>query len=671
MTFAQGAFGLAGLLLLLGGLSGLLLPTTARRFLTNLLTAIGAGAACVGAIRVFTSNEPLSIVANNVLPFGQAVFEIDELSAFFMLVIGVVAIPAAIYAVGYTKHGLSSRTTQAMFPVFVLSMLLVVSAASMATFLICWELMAITSLVLVVTEHRHRDARSAGIWYAAMTHFGFLAILVGFAILSMHAPLDTFGVIGESSLTITPWLRSLAFLLFFVGFASKAGAVPFHVWLPRAHAEAPSHVSALMSGAMVKMGIYGIVRVCWDLMGLGSRWWYMVILAVGIVSAIFGILHAMASHDLKRLLAYSTSENIGLILIALGAAGIYKVGKSDALAAFAVAAALLHVLNHAVFKGLLFLSAGSVLFATHNRNLDQLGGLAKRMPFTMLTFAIGAMAISAIPPLNGFASEWLMLQSLFQGIPSDSAYRNVLFPLALGAMALAGGLVAATFVKALGTGFLALPRSESAAEATEVGGFMKIGQLLLAITCVVLGFGASFLSGLLTRTVASLRGLYDIEPINHHHAWMQLPGSSTRLSTLVIGAVLIGAVILTIVVLRLLRSPAKARVAPTWACGRELQTPRMEYTSTSYAEPLRRVFANVLRPDSDISVDRRNESQYFVQSVHYYLDLRDVIERRFYTPLLTFARKWGELGRQLQNGSIHRYLAYIMVALLCVLVIAR
>ncbi len=466
-------------------------------------------------------------------------------------------------------------------------------------------------------------------------------------------------------------IRSLVMALALVGFGSKAGMVPLHVWLPRAHPEAPSPVSALMSAAMVSLGVYGIVRVDFDLLGGGPRWWWIVLLVAGAASALFGILHALVSTDLKRLLAYSTTENVGLVLIGLGAAGMFESTGHPVLAAVSMAAAMLHVLNHAVFKALLFFAAGSVLAATGERDLDRLGGLMRRMPVTGATFAVGALAIAALPPLNGFVSEWLLLQSLVHGVASQTVVIAVTMILAVGAIALTAGLAAATFVKALGTGFLAMPRSPGAEAAVESPRSMRVAMLGLASVCVALGLAPGVLMTPLSHVIAAAGLGAGRSPFRVHGWTLALPGGAAAMSTALLAASL-GVAVLTVVGVRrvLVRSAARRR-AENWGCGRVGQTARMEYTASSFAEPLMRVFDDVLQPDLDVDVTHREESQYYVESIRLRGGVRDAFERHFYLPLLRAVAAFGVRARRLQNGSVHRYLGYGFVALLVLLVVTR
>jgi hydrogenase-4 component B len=647
------------------------LPRRVRVPAVGVLSAASAAGGLVAAIAVLTGSGRFVAVLPKLLPLGGVRLELDPLGAIFIVAAALVAIPASIYGIGYARQGLDNRAVQAVYPLFVWTLLMVPAAGSASTFLFLWELMALSSLLLVLAEHRHSPAvRSAGLWYAAMTQFGFVVIALAFFLLARGAAGESFAAMRAAATVLSPLTASTVFVLALVGFGSKAGVVPLHVWLPRAHPEAPSHVSALMSGAMVKLGIYGILRIGWDLLGGGPRWWGAVVLAVGAVSALFGVLHALVASDLKRLLAYSTTENVGLILIGVGAAGLFAASGNRPLASVTVAAALLFVINHAAFKGLLFLGAGSVLAATGTRDLDRLGGLVRRMPVTAATFAVGAFAIAALPPLNGFVSEWLLLQALIHSLPTATAAVAVIMPVSVAVVALTGGLAAATFVKAFGTGFLALPRSPAAGDASEAPATMKVAMVMLAGVCVVLGLVPAILGPPLARAVDVLTPLADGRPLRSAGARLELAGVQASLSPLLLATGLLVAVIVVVGLRRAARSPAAVRGAETWGCGRSVQTARMEYTATSFAEPLQRVFDDVLRPDLDVDVDHRAESRYYVEAVRYRAGVRDAFEHRLYRPLLRAVGWWGRAARRLQNGSIHRYLTYALVALVVIMVVA-
>jgi hydrogenase-4 component B len=453
-----------------------------------------------------------------------------------------------------------------------------------------------------------------------------------------------------------------------LGFGSKAGIVPLHVWLPRAHPAAPSHVSALMSGVMIKMGIYGLLRVGFDLLGGGPPWWGGLVLIVGAVSALLGVLYALMEHDLKRLLAYHSVENIGIILLGVGAALMFQSYGLIPLAIFGLVGALYHTLNHACFKGLLFLGAGATVHATGTRNMEELGGLIKRMPQTAVFFLIGSAAIAALPPLNGFASEWIVFQALLGGARIPRPEVAVVMPVAVGMLALTSGLAAACFVKAFGITFLALPRSRAAADAHEVPWSMRVGMGGLAAACVVLGIAPVAVVPVLGRIITDFARLASVPaPQFTLQMSLQAPEALGRMSSLLLTVGLIGLVALTVLMLRLLKSNAPPRFADTWGCGRIGQTPRMEYTATAFAEPLRRVFAELYRPTQDLVVERHPASRYFVQSIEYRSEIHPWFERALYEPFLSTMRAVGGQVRRLQAGSVHLYLAYLTMALLMLL----
>ena len=397
-----GSLIVAGAVLGLGaGLSGAALPRRYRVTMAAMLVWGACAFEAAAAIHVLVTGDPIVLRSAEVLPLTGVDLVLNPLGALFVLLVAMVAIPASLHGIGYARHGLATRTAACLFPIFVTTLLLVPSAGSVATFMVLWELMALTSLSLVLVDHtRSTPAQSAASWYAVLTQGGAALILVGFLVLAAHAGGQSFAAIATHSRHLSPGVRGLVFMLVLVGFGSKAGVVPFHVWLPKAHPEAPSPVSALMSGAMVALGVYGIILVGDDLLGGGPVWWWLVVLSLGGASALFGSLHAASSTDLKRLLAYSTTDNIGLALLALGASGLFHATRHPLLASLGLVAALVLLLNHAAFKGALFLSAGSVQMATGHRDLDQLGGLLRRMPQSGALFLVAAAAITRAATLE-------------------------------------------------------------------------------------------------------------------------------------------------------------------------------------------------------------------------------------------------------------------------------
>lgn len=656
--------------LAIGG--ALVMPVSVRVRTVGVFCGALAGAAGACALVVLVSGTSATLTVDWLLPLSGLQLVLDPLGAWFMLIVAVVGVAVAVYGIGYAAGETASRPVQVALPVFIAAMLLVPAAGSVSSFLFFWELMALSSLVLVLSEHRSRpEVRTAGLWYAVMTHLGFLAVLGGLACFAGLAGGQSFAAMRAAGPGLSGIARAAVFALVLVGFGSKAGAVPLHVWLPRAHPEAPSHVSALMSGAMVKLGIYGLVRVVLDLLAGGPAWWGIVVLVVGAASALFGILHAMVSSDLKRLLAYSTTENLGIILVGVGAAILFGAAGSKVLAAAVLAAALLHSLNHALFKGLLFLGAGSVLHATGTRDLDKMGGLMRRMPWTGALFGLGAVAIAALPPLNGFVSEWLLLQGLVRSFPASDTSIAVMVPVALGAIALTGGLAAAAFVKAFGVGFLAVPRSDAAANAHESPWSMRTGMVLLASGCVVLGIVPSLVLTPLAHALGSVRGVAAPDALGSDSWQLSVSGVGATLAPLLVAFALVVAFVGVVVAARVATRHPRRRTADNWGCGRVGQTSAMEYNATSFAEPVQRVFDDVLRPDLDLQVDHRAESSFFVDRVRYQAVIHDGTEQRIYEPIIRYVRRWGEAARGIQNGSVHRYLAYGLATVVVVLVVAR
>jgi formate hydrogenlyase subunit 3/multisubunit Na+/H+ antiporter MnhD subunit len=462
------------------------------------------------------------------------------------------------------------------------------------------------------------------------------------------------------------------FLLTLVGFGSKAGLLPLHAWLPRAHPEAPSPVSALMSAAMVNMGIYGIIRIDLQILGPGPHWWGLTLMIFGAVSAVFGVLQASVATDLKKLLAYSTTENMGLVTLALGAATLLSSYGVQQVAAMAMTAALLLILAHASFKTLAFLAAGSVLAATGLRDLDKLGGLARRMPGTTVMFGIAALGASGLPLGAGFVGEWLLLQSLIHSPHDNNTLLALMMPLSVGAVALTTGLGIAAMVKAFGVGFLARPRSAAAQGAREAPGSMLAAMTLAAAACAVFAVAPAALGPVLKHVLAALPTVGGRQAGPALGTYLRLPGIAGSMSPGLIAAALLIAVLLALGLGHwgARRRPAAAQV-PLWACGADSLSPRMQYTATSFAEPLQRVFDNVLKPETDVEVTHFAESQYLVEKVTYRTLQADPLEQRLYTPVVRAVTTWAQWVRRAHPGSVHLYLAYGALGLLIVLVISR
>ncbi|WP_438803086.1 proton-conducting transporter transmembrane domain-containing protein [Frankia tisae] len=636
----------------------------------------GAGAGVVGAVGVVYGVAAISgglapVSVGWLVPLAGLRLAADATSGLFMVVTGAVGVVVGIYTAGYAAHGHMGRTPLSVLPLFLACMLGVPLADSVTTFLFLWELMALSSLLLVLAEARRREVRDAGVWCAAMTHLGFVAVLVGLVVFAAAAGAEGFPELSASAASLSPATRSAVFLLTVAGFGSKAGLVPLHAWLPRAHPEAPGPVSALMSAAMVNLGIYGILRVDVTLLGPGPRWWGLALLAAGAVTAVYGVLQAAVATDLKRLLAYSTSENMGLICVALGTAMLLTASGIPAVAAVAMTAALVHLVGHAAFKSLGFLAAGAVAAATGLRDLDAFGGLAPRMPTTTAAFGIAALGASGLPLGCGFVGEWLLLQSLVHALPAGGTMVALVMPLTVGVVALTTGLGTAAMVKAFGVGFLARPRSAEAERASEVGRAMAVGMGLAALACGVLAVAPAVLAPALSRVLPELpAGAGTPQP--RLGALLRLPGVGGSMSPALLALGVAAGVLLAFGATqwRARRRPAP-RTAELWACGGGALTARMQYTATSFAEPLQRVFDGVLRPDVELAVTHYSQAPYLVAKVTYRSRLRDTVETSLYTPVIRAVAAAARIARRAHMGSIHAYLAYGAAGLIVALLVAR
>jgi len=466
--------------------------------------------------------------------------------------------------------------------------------------------------------------------------------------------------------------QSLIFLCATVGFGIKAGIIPLHIWLPEAHPAAPSNVSALMSGVMIKTGIYGMVRVFFDFLGPDiPGWWGILILLVAVTSSVLGVLYALMEHDLKRLLAFHSIENIGIILMGVGAALLFSSFGYRPLAAIALIAGLYHVLNHAIFKGLLFLGAGSVLHGTHSRNIEELGGLIRKMPWTSFFFLTGAVANSALPPLNGFVSEWLTFQALLLGFHISDLTVKIAVPLTVALLALTGALAAACFVKAFGITFLGLPRSDRAEHAHESPFSMIAAMGVLAAFCVLFGVVPGLVVSVLNPLAGSLLRTHLSSQLVLNGGMLLVPQSaSTSISPAVLTGLLVAVTLIPLGVGYLFGGRLRRRLAMTWACGLRRIEPRMQYTATGFSKPLRLIFSNIYRATHEIEIAEET-SPYFRPDITYELRTESVFLKYLYEPVYRFIIASARMVRRIQTGHIHSYLAYIFVTLVLLLLFAR
>ena len=648
-------------LLLIGGVAALALRARA-----GLAQRLGQGAAVLGsllglaaAIGGLGGATPSAVILGWSMPGGAIHLEIDPLSAYFLLPVFGLSAVTGLYGPAYLAGpGDSPKAAGSWFHLNVLTvaMALVVVARDGLLFLLAWEIMALAPFFLVVFDDRREAARHAAWVYLAATHLGTAFLLVMFVWLGNLAGTSDFA--GYAAIFQGhPGLASAVFLLALIGFGSKAGIVPAHVWLPEAHPAAPSHASALMSGAMIKIGIYGLVRLL-TLLGVPQAWWGWTLLAAGAASGVLGVLYALAQHDLKRLLAYHSVENIGIILMGIGVGVLGLAYQVPALVAFGFAAGLLHVVNHSIFKGLLFLGAGAVQHAAHTVELEELGGLLKRMPWTGAAFLIGAAAIIGLPPLNGFVSEFILVYSGYTGLVEPGSALAAAGLVTLVAIGLIGGLAAACFAKAFGVVFLGTARSEEAEHANEAAWTMRAAMVLLALSCVGIGFAAPAVIGGLTGVVAAASGL----PAPSVAALLSPLSRALATTTAVFIAMTLLAALIWIVRGRLLAAAGVRRV-PVWGCGFQRPTARMQYTASSFAQPLVTQFRLLIANRERLAAP----SGYFPAASSYASDSGDPFLRLLFAP--TF-RWFGRLARRLnviQHGHLHIYVLYIAATLIALL----
>jgi hydrogenase-4 component B len=639
------------------------------------LSALGGVVASVTSLAAGAGvAQPSVQLLPALIPYVQFTIRPDPLGLFFTLLVSLVGLAISLYSLGYAR-GYYSRKNLGVFGAFfnvaLLATTLVFLSDNVFFFLIAWEIMALTTYLLVSFEHEKEEARNAGVLYFVMSHIGTGCLILGFLLLfraSGAYGFDGFHAIG-ARMAAGP--RNAAFVLFLVGFGIKAGIIPLHIWLPVAHPAAPSNVSAMMSGVIIKTGIYGLTRVYFDFMGPPPNWWGVTVLVIGTISAVLGVLYALMEHDLKRLLAYHSIENIGIILMGLGAALMFLHTGHPVLASLALIAGLYHTINHAVFKALLFLGAGAVVQATHTRNMEEMGGLVKRMPATAFFFLIGAVAISALPPLNGFVSEWLTYQSLLQGFGTTPSLIRLMFPLSGAMLALTGALAAACFVKAFGITFLAQPRSAHAADAHEAAPTMLVGQGLLTAACVFLGLFPTLVLKLLDPVTQQLAGLQLSPRLSLADGWV-LSGAVATGGTVSMPGLVLMAVCLLPLPLGLwlvFARGAKVRRGPTWDCGLQGLTPRMAYTATGFSKPIRMIFKALFRPRREVQREY-DFSPYFATNLRFESHVEELFLTRIYRPMNWLVWRVSRRMRALQAGSLQAYLIYIFVTLLLLLLFA-
>jgi len=598
------------------------------------------------------------------LPWLGADFRIDALSAFFLIVVNLGAAAASLYGIGYGRRESAPERVLPFFPAFLAGMNLVVLADDAFTFLLSWEFMSLGSWALVMAHHRDDDNRRAGYIYLVMASFGTLSLLLAYGILA--GPDGGYGFDTIRRTVHEPFAIAVILILTLLGAGSKAGLVPLHVWLPLAHPAAPSHVSALMSGVMTKVAIYGFVRIVFDLLAQPTWWSSMIVLALGGITAVLGVLYALMQHDLKRLLAYHTVENIGIIFIGLGLALAFQANGMVLAAALALTAALFHVFNHSVFKSLLFFGAGAVLSATGERDMEHLGGLIHRMPYTSFAFLVGSMAISALPPLNGFVSEWLIFQAILLSPELPQWGLKIMIPAVGALLALSAALAAACFVKAFGITFLGRPRSKAAENAAEVDRFSLAAMFAFASLCLLAGVLPGYVIDGLADVTESLIGAQ--MPVQASVPWLSIvPIAEARSSyngLLVFLFLIISASLAAFAIHRF--ASRDLRRGPAWDCGFPDPRPATQYTAGSFSQPIRRVFGTlVFRAREHVEMPPPGD----LRPAHFSVTLRDLVWDILYAPVSGAVGFISERLNRFQFLTIRQYLSLVFLALVLLLLV--
>lgn len=662
MSVALHAGAITAALLGLAAASLLLSRTKQGISIFYALVVLVAGSAALSAAYALLQGNFTTVSLPIGLPGTGARLRFDALASAFALIANLSIAITSLYAIGYGRHEETPLRVLPFYALFILGMNLVLVADDAFTFLVAWEFMSLSSWALVVVRHREAESRFAASFYLVMALIGALALIFAFGVLASGGDylFDTMRAhkLGDGA-------AALVLFLTLAGAGSKSGLVPLHAWLPPAHAAAPSHVSALMSGVMTKIAVYGFIRIVFDLMGAPDSWWSIPVLLAASTSAVLGILHAMVQTDLKRLLAYSTIENIGIVYIGLGLALAFKSHGMTEAAALAVTAAIFHAFNHSTFKSLLFLGAGAVQHATHTRDIEKLGGLIHRMPKTALAFLVASVAISALPPLNGFVSEWMIFQAILLSPDLPEWGLKFLVPASGAMLALSAALVAACFVRAYGVVFLSRPRTSAAEKAEETDGFSLAGMFVFAALCLAAGILPGFVIDALAPAARQIIGgamppqasisLLNIVPVSE---------SRSSYNGLMVFGFMVVAGFLSAFIIHALASN-KTRRSPMWDCGYPGQGPAVQYTASAFAQPIRRVFGVVFRTRDIVEMPPPGD----LRPARFKSEMSDPIWNLLYAPAMALVGYAGDRINFLQYLTIRSYLSFVFAALIGLLIV--
>jgi hydrogenase-4 component B len=621
--------------------------------------ALGLAAVCGGAgtISLLVSGQTVIWQLNWTLPFGPAELRFDPLAALFLIPIFLIGGCGGVYAVDYWpagRHRSSDLRLHLAYGILVAAMALVVLAGNSALLLLAWELMALAAFFAMTANDRESEVRQAGLTYLIAAHLGALLLFVTFALLATAT--DSWELPAAGSLSAANPLATAILITGLIGFGAKAGLMPLHFWLPSAHANAPSHVSAIMSGVILKMGIYGIIRLI-SFFQHPPLWWGVLMLTIGIISGVVGVMFALGQHDIKRLLAYHSIENIGIIAMGIGLSLVGQSIGSAPLQLLGLAGALLHVINHATFKSLLFFAAGAAIHETETRNIDRMGGLAKRLPWTAACFLVGSVAICGLPPLNGFISEFLIYLGAFNGLIGIDSWVAAIPALAAPALALIGTLALACFVKVYGIAFLGHSREALDGDSHDVGWWMRAPMLLLATVCAGIGLLPFILMPILERAAGASDPILQATQLQLNNLaplyWVAIGNGILLCLVLVIGALFMR---------RLKQLPTGA--APTWDCGYLAGTPRMQYTASSFAELLVKLNQLFLQPSWHLPQIKG----IFPAGSRFASHVPEMVLELCYLPLLRRGQTLVAPLRKLQGGQLHLYVLYLLITLIVLLV---